>query len=121
MSGSLLDVQELLFLSDPTGELVAFQETGSSWTNVLAFSSEDKAEAFRRASGLSNCQIVALQLVDAESLRNLVRELKRKMVRSLFVDLDFHTGECLDVWLVGEGLGEARKRQLVQEVSARRR
>ncbi len=112
MSSAAFDSGELCFLADGSGSLIGYQETSASWTNLLAFSSEQRALQFRRDSGLSKCAVVALDLADAASLGALIAQVKRRAVRSLLVDLDYHTGRCREVGFAGQSLAAPTERQL---------
>jgi hypothetical protein len=112
LSSAAFDSDELCFLADESGALVAYQETGASWISLLAFTTEKKALQFRQDSGLSRCAIVGLDLADTSSMQALIAQAKRQTVRSLLVDLDFHTGRCREVGFVGLSLATPTERQL---------
>jgi len=105
--------QELYFLLDADGAIVAYQEKEQSWAGALAFSSEDSARNFLRASHLEVAEIVAVDTEDHPNLRTLISTLKRRPIRYLLLDLDYHTGACRQVDFEGDGLGATRERQFV--------
>jgi hypothetical protein len=112
LSDSAFEYSELCFLADESGSLIGYQETGASWTSLLAFSSEQKALQFRRDSGLSKCAVLALDLSDTSNLQALIAQVKRRAVRSLLLDLDFHSGRCSEVGFIGKSLTAPIDRQL---------
>ena len=103
--------KELHLLLDDSGAIVAFQEQGASWIGMLAFSSEDKARHFMRASGLKASEIVTIDSTDDEAVAQLLRNVKRRAIRNMLLDLDYQTGRHIQVEFEGERLGEARERQ----------
>ncbi len=105
--------QELYFLLDTDGAIVAYQEKEQSWAGALAFSSEELARNFLRASHLEVAEIVAIDTEDRPNLRTLISTLKRRPIRFLLLDLDYHTGACRQVDFEGDGLGATRERQFV--------
>ena len=105
--------QELHFLLDADGAIVAYQEKEQSWAGALAFSSEELARNFLRASHLEVAEIVAIDTEDRPNLRTLISNLKRRPIRFLLLDLDYHTGACRQVDFEGDGLGATRERQFV--------
>ncbi len=107
-----MDRGELCFLADEAGALIAYQETGASWTSLLAFSDEEKALEFRRRGGLVNCAVVAIDLADEASVRALITQVKRRAVRSLLLDLNFDSGHCQEVELIGQAFANPTERRL---------
>jgi hypothetical protein len=103
--------EELHLLLDDAGAIVAFQEQGAPWTGMLAFSSEDKARDFMRVSGLKASEIVTIDSTDDEAIAQLLRNVKRRAIRNMLLDLDYQTGRHVQVEFEGERLGEARERQ----------
>jgi hypothetical protein len=106
------DSRELHLLLDRDGSLIVFQETGSSWAAVLAFTSEDKARDFLAASHLEAGEIASLDGADPENVAALVANVKRRAVRYLLLDLDYRTGRCIQVEFEGDRFGLERERQL---------
>jgi hypothetical protein len=107
---SALDCKELHFLLRG-GELLVFEEKDTAWTGVLAFSSEELAREFCRVSKREAGEIASISTADRESVAALVREVKRRAVRYLLLDLDYRTGRCIRVDFEGDGLGLSREWQ----------
>jgi hypothetical protein len=105
--------QELYFLLDASGAVIAYQEKEQSWAGALAFSSEELARNFLQASHLEVAEIVAIDMEDHANLGALIATLKRRPIRYLLVNLDYRTGACRQVDFEGEGLGVIRERQFV--------
>jgi hypothetical protein len=103
--------KELHLLLDDAGAIVAFQEQGASWMGMLAFSSEDKARDFMRASGLKASEMVTIDSKDDDAVAQLLRSVKRRAIRNMLLDLDYQTGRHVQVEFEGERLGEASERQ----------
>jgi hypothetical protein len=114
------DPKEFHFLLDSTGALIVFQESGSPWANVLAFSSEDRAREFIRQSRLEVAEIAALAAGDRGELAKLIRSLKPRAVRNLLLDLDYASGACRAVEFEGDALGAARDYRLNPGAHARK-
>ena len=108
-----LGCEELYFLLDADGAIVAYQEKEQSWAGALAFSSEQLATKFLQASHLEAAEIVAVNAEDHVNLGALITALKRRPIRYLLVDLDYHTGACRQVDFEGDTLGAVRERQFV--------
>jgi hypothetical protein len=106
-----LECSELNFLLDREGAIIAFQEKDESWAGALAFSSEENARRFVAVSHLDVAEVAAVTLDDRPSITALVSTLKRRPIRYLLLDLDYHTGACQQVDFAGDGLGEVRPRQ----------
>ncbi|HTW88068.1 MAG TPA: hypothetical protein VMD75_08680 [Candidatus Binataceae bacterium] len=104
--------RELHLLLDGDGALIVFQEKGSSWAGVLAFTSEDKARDFLAVSHLEASEIASIDGDDAENVAALVGSVKRRAVRYLLLDLDYRTGHCIQVEFEGDKLGHERERHL---------
>jgi hypothetical protein len=105
--------KELYFLLDRDGAIIAYQEKEQSWAGALAFSSEELAQSFLKASHLEAAEIVAIDSEDRPNLRVLITTLKRRPIRYLLLDLDYQTGACRQVDFEGDGLGAIRERQFV--------
>ncbi len=103
--------KELHLLLDQAGAIVAFQEQGASWMGMLAFSSEDKAREFMRASGLKASEMITIDSTDDQSVAQLLRHVKRRAIRNMLLDLDYQTGRHIQVEFEGERLGQAHERQ----------
>ncbi len=108
---SAIACKELHFLLDRAGALVVYQEKGTSWAGVLAFSSEAKAEEFRRASNVDVAEVAAIAVDDRDAIAHLVAAVKPRAIRSLLFDLDYRTGLCTEIDFEGDRLGAARERQ----------
>ena len=104
--------RELHLLLDREGSLIVFQERGSSWAGVLAFTSEEKARDFLGASRLDAGEIVSIDCADAENVAALVASVKRRAVRYLLLDLEYRTGRCIQVEFEGDKFGLEHARQL---------
>jgi len=109
MSSSL--PQEIHLLLDSAGALIVFQEKGAPWAGVLAFSSEDKAREFCRASNLDAAEVGAVSTGDAEAVAGLIGSIKRRAIRNLLLDLDYQTGVCTQIDFEGDSFGGATPRQ----------
>jgi hypothetical protein len=105
------DPTQFHFLLDRTGSLIVYEEKDTAWTGLLAFSSEDLARAFCRVSKLDIAEIASLRADDSESIAALIREVKRRAVRFMLLDLDYRTGHCTQIEFEGESLGSRRERQ----------
>ncbi len=103
--------KELFFLLDRAGALIVYQEKGASWAGLLAFSSEAKAEEFRRASNLDVAEVAAIVADDRDAVARLIAAVKPRAVRNLLLDLDYRTGHCTEVAFEGDRLGASRERQ----------
>ena len=105
--------EELHFLLDASGAIIAYQEQDSSWAGALAFSTEELARSFLGASRLDAAEIVAIDPEDNANLRVLVASLKRRPIRYLLLDLDYRTGACRQIDFEGEGLGTIREHHFI--------
>jgi hypothetical protein len=110
---NLIGCKEFHFLLDQDGAIVAYQEKEQSWAGALAFSSEELARSFLRASHLEAAEIVAIDIEDRANLQTLISTLKRRPIRYLLLDLDYQTGACRQVDFDGDDLGAVRERQFV--------
>jgi len=108
-----LGCEELYLLLDSDGAIVAYQEKEQSWAGALAFSSEELATNFLQASRLEAAEIVAIDTEDGSNLRALITALKRRPIRYLLLDLDYHSGACRQVDFEGDAVGAVRERQFV--------
>jgi hypothetical protein len=106
-----LGCDELHFLLDAGGSIIAFQEKDESWAGALAFSSEKLAREFVALSRLDASEVAAIAIDDQANLAALVAALKRRPIRYLLLDLDYHTGRCRQVDFEGDALGAVRERQ----------
>ncbi len=104
------ELKELYFLLD-RGSLVVYRENETSWVGVLAFSSEEKAQAFLSASRLEASEIAAVSALDRESLAGLIAQVKKRAARNMLLDLDWATGKCTAIEFEGDRLGGARELQ----------
>jgi hypothetical protein len=109
---SAAGTRELHLLLDREGSLIVFQETGSSWAGVLAFTSETLARDFLAVSHFEASEIVSIDADDAQNVATLVANVKRRAVRYLLLDLDYRTGHCIQVEFEGDQFGLEHERQL---------
>jgi hypothetical protein len=107
--------QELYFLLDADGAIIAYQEKEQSWAGALAFSSEALATNFVEVSHLDVAEIVAVDTEDRPNLQALITTLKRRPIRYLLLDLDYQSGACRQVDFEGDGLGAISERQFVAD------
>jgi len=105
------DFTELHFLLDRSGALIVFEEKDTAWAGVLAFSSDELAREFCRTSKLSAAEIASIAAADRDSIAALIREVKRRAVRYILLDLDYHSGRCVQIDFDGDALGSRRERQ----------
>ncbi len=112
---STLNCTELNLLLDNEGSVIAFQEKDQSWAGALAFSTEEKAVEFVKASHLEVAEVAAIDLADEASVAALITALKRRPIRYLLLDLDYRTGACQQVDFAGDGLGTVKARQFSAE------
>jgi hypothetical protein len=106
-----LDCSEIHFLLDSGGAIIAFQEKDQSWAGALAFSSEENARQFARQSRLEVAEIAAIAVDDRDSIAGLITALKRRPIRYVLLDLDYHSGKCRQVDFDGESFGAVNERQ----------
>ena len=116
----MADPNELHFLLDSSGALIVFQETDASWASVLAFSDEARAREFIRQSNLDVAEIASISRDDQDSVAELIRNVKRRAVRNLLLDLDYAGGECVAIEFEGDTLGIARTHQMSPGAHARK-
>jgi hypothetical protein len=102
---------EFHFLLDRGGALIVFEEKDTAWAGVLAFSSAETAREFCRVSQLEVAEVASIATDDHNSIAALVREIKRRAVRYLLLDLDYRTGRCVQIDFDGEALGARREHQ----------
>lgn len=103
--------EALHFLLGKDGALIVFEEKDTAWAGVLAFSSEELARQFCRLSRLEVAELASIATADQESIAALIREVKRRAVRYLLLDLDYRTGRCIQVEFEGDHLGASCERQ----------
>lgn len=115
---SALDCKELHVLLDNGGALIVYQEKGTSWAGLLAFSSPDRARKFADASKLEVAEIASISTGDREAVASLINTVKRRPVRYLLLDLEYATGRCHQVEFAGDGFGDVKERQLTPGVDA---
>jgi hypothetical protein len=106
-----LGCDEIHLLLDSRGALVAYQETDTAWAGLLAFSSEELARRFCRDSALEAAELVAISVKDEASVAAMLKELKRRAVRFMLLDLDYRSGKCVRVEFEGAGFGATREYQ----------
>jgi hypothetical protein len=107
--------QELYFLLDSAGAIIAYQEKEQSWAGALAFSSEEGARKFVELSRLDAAEIAAVAADDQASIGALIVAMKRRPIRHVLLDLDYHTGKCQQVDFEGDCLGAVKERQFTAE------
>jgi hypothetical protein len=110
-----VECPELHFLLDSAGAVIAYQEKDQSWAGALAFSSEENARNFLRLSRLDATEIAAVSTEDSASIAALIAAMKRRPIRYLLLDLDYHSGKCRQVDFEGDALGAVKERQFVAE------
>jgi hypothetical protein len=110
---SALASKELHFLLDAEGALIAFQEKEQSWAGALVFSSEQNARRFIELSHLEVAEIASLAADDRDSIAALIAAMKRRPIRYALLDLDYHSGQCMQLDFEGDGFGTATERQFV--------
>src|SRR5579875_165322 len=96
---------ELYFLLDRHGGLIAFRENLAPWAGLLAFSSDEGAQQFCRASGAQEAEIVAVATSDEISLSAIINQVKPKGVRYLLLDLNYADGTCMRYEFERDGFG----------------
>jgi hypothetical protein len=106
-----LNSEELYFLLDREGAIIAFQEKDQSWAGALVFSNEALAQHFITASRLDVAEVAAIASEDRESIAALIAAMKKRPIRYLLLDLDYHTGACCQVDFDGVNLGAVKPRQ----------
>jgi len=97
-----------------------FQEKRASWAGVLAFSSEERARGFCRASNLDVAEVAAISADDRDAAARLIADVKRRAVRNLLLDLDYETGRCIRGEFEGDGFGAATEHQFTSPGEPRR-
>jgi hypothetical protein len=107
---STLDSAELNFLLDHAGAIIAFQEKDQSWAGALAFSSEALAHRFIAASHLEVAEVATVDVADRVGIAALITALKKRPIRYLLLDLDYHAGTCRQIDFDGVSLGAVTSR-----------
>ena len=105
----LPNLKELHFLLDSGGALIVFEEKDTAWAGVLAFSSEESARDFCRISKIEVADSPRIQTADRDSIAALIREVKRRAVRYILLDLDYRSGRCVQIDFEGDALGSSEK------------
>jgi hypothetical protein len=108
---SALAAKELHLLLDSSGALIVYQEEGTHWAGVLGFSSEERAREFVAASHLDAAETGAIDPADPTQVASLVEAVKRRAVRFLLLDLDWRSGQCVQVEFEGNSFGASRERR----------
>jgi hypothetical protein len=108
---SALAAKELHLLLDASGALIVYQEEGTHWAGVLGFSSEARAREFVAASHLDAAETAAIDPADRAQVASLIEAVKRRAVRYLLLDLDWRTGECVQVEFDGDCFGSSSERR----------
>jgi hypothetical protein len=105
---STLAAKELHLLLDSTGALIVYQEESTHWAGVLGFSSEARAREFVAQSHLEVAETGAIDPTDPAQVASLVNAVKPRAVRYLLLDLDWRSGECVQVEFEGSSFGGSR-------------
>jgi hypothetical protein len=106
---SALPAKQLNLLLDAAGALIVYQQKGTYWAGVLGFSSHERAREFVGASNLDVAEIGVIDPADPAQVGSLVESVKRRAIRYLLLDLDWRTGQCLQVDFEGDGFGASRE------------
>jgi hypothetical protein len=101
--------KELHLLLDSSGALIVYQEEGAHWAGVLAFSSASRATEFVAASNLEAAETGVIDPGEISQVSSLIQAVKPRAVRYLLLDLDWRTGECVQVDFEGNSWGAARE------------
>ena len=104
--------REIYFLLDARGALIVFEEKRASWVGVLGFSSERAALDFIRTTRLDASDVAAIDAHDSASVAGLISLLKPRAVRNLILDLDYRTGDYLQVEFEGDRFGAPTSRKM---------
>jgi hypothetical protein len=105
---SALAAKELHLLLDSSGALIVYQEQQRHWAGVLGFSSASRAREFIAQSHLEVAETGAIDPADPEQVASLVNAVKPRAVRYLLLDLDWRSGECVQVEFEGSAFGVSR-------------
>jgi hypothetical protein len=105
---SALATKQLYLLLDRAGALIVYQEEGTHWAGVLGFSSEGRAREFVATSRLEAAETGA---IDPAQVASLVNAVKQRAVRYLLLDLDWQSGECIQVEFEGNSFGASSERR----------
>ena len=103
--------KELHLLLDSSGALIVFQEEGTHWAGVLGFSSDARAHEFVAASNLDAAETGVIDPADTVQVASVIEAVKRRAVRYLLLDLDWRTGDCVQVEFEGSCFGAASERR----------
>ena len=103
--------KELHLLLDSSGALIVYQEEGTHWAGVLGFSSEDRAREFVATSHIDAAETGVIDPADPAQVASLINAVKQRAVRYLLLDLDWRSGECLQVEFEGSSFGPSRERR----------
>ena len=108
---SALAAKELHLLLDSSGALIVYQEEGTHWAGVLGFSSEARAREFVAKIHLEVAETGAMDPADPAQVASLVNAVKQRAVRYLLLDLDWQSGECVQVEFEGSSFGASHERR----------
>jgi hypothetical protein len=108
--------KELHLLIDSSGALIVYQEEGAHWAGVLGFSSEARAKEFVTASNLEAAETGVIDPAETSQAASLIHAVKPRAVRYLLLDLDWRTGECIQVDFEGDSWGAASERRFTPRV-----
>ncbi|MGH7915802.1 MAG: hypothetical protein ACREPW_14320 [Candidatus Binataceae bacterium] len=111
---STLAARELHLLLDQAGALIVYQEEGAHWAGVLAFSSEQRVRDFISISRLEVAETGAIDSADPAQVSSLINAVKQRAVRYLLLDLDWRSGECVQVEFEGSSFGAACERRFTR-------
>ena len=108
---SAFAAKELHLLLDSSGALIVYQEESTHWAGVLGFSSEARAREFVAQSHLEVAETGVIDPADPAQVGSLVNAVKPRAVRYLLLDLDWQSGECIQVEFEGSSFGASRTRR----------
>jgi len=112
---STLPANQLNVLLDAAGALIVYQQKGTYWVGVLGFSSHERARAFVDASNLEVAEIGVIDPADPAQVASFVEAVKQRAIRYLLLDLDWRTGQCLQVEFEGNGFGAIREHRFAPD------
>jgi hypothetical protein len=106
-------LEELYFLLDQSGAIIAFQEKDQSWAGALAFSSEQRALDFVKSSRLDAAEVAAVSVNEESAVAGLISALKKRPIRYILLDLDYASGRSRRISFDGVQLGVPVEHQFV--------
>jgi hypothetical protein len=108
---SAIAAKQLHLLLDRAGALIVYQEEGTHWAGVLGFSSEERARKFVATSHLEAAETGAIDPAEPAQVASLINAVKQRAVRYLLLDLDWQSGECIQVEFEGNSFGASTERR----------